>query len=90
MAPDRISRIQEAILVLRRKNGVKPNELERIARALGRTRAKRGKEPTWVNRSHPSLKPVSIPHHAKLNRFTAGSILDALELDIDEIEKDSK
>jgi hypothetical protein len=67
-----------------RGSSVKPRKLESLAKALGRTRAKRGSEPTWVSTPFPDLRPLSIPHHSKeVNRFTAESILDQLEGDAD-------
>ena len=64
---------------------MKPGRLESLAKALGRTRAKRGSEPTWVSVVFPALRPLSIPHHSKeVKRFTAESILDQLEVDVHE------
>lgn len=67
---------------------MRPAELERLAKSLGRTGKKRGKEPTWVNTTCPDWRPLSIPHHAKeLNKFTARNILDQLEEDVERLEK---
>jgi len=66
---------------------VRPAELESLAESLGRTRLKRGKHPTWVNRLLPTARPVSIPSHTgDLNRFTARTILDQLEEDLEMLE----
>lgn len=56
--------------------------------ALGRRLHPRGKEPTWVNYEFPDLRPVSIPHHSKpIYKWTAGSILDQLEQDLERLEE---
>lgn len=58
----------------------KARELERLAKTLGRKRAKRGKEPTWISVPFPELPPVSIPHHSRdVKRGTAEEILSQLE-----------
>ncbi len=62
-------------------------KLENFARALGRRRAKRGSEPTWVSDSLPNRRPVSIPHHSRpLKKRTAENILDQLERDLIDLE----
>jgi hypothetical protein len=67
--------------------GINSRELESFARRLDRDRASRGSEPNWKSEMFTDLRPVSIPHHSKdLNRFTAGSILDQLEEDIERHE----
>ncbi len=72
--------------MLRRQGGVKSTELEQLARALGRKCSPRGAEPTWVS-VRPGFLPITIPHHSQgLNKFTARSILDQLEQDIDVME----
>ena len=75
---------------LRKRGGIKSAELESLSQDLGRDLSKRGKEPTWVNRRFPDLRPLSIPRHGSrdLNKFTAGSILDQLELDFERWEED--
>jgi hypothetical protein len=71
--------------------GISPRDLESFARKLGRNRAKRGSEPNWVSEEFNDLRPVSIPHHSRdLSRFTAGSILDQLEEDIERHEAEFK
>ena len=85
----KLKRLKRRLNDLRRRGGVKSAELEGLAKGLGRFHdKKRGKEPTWVNRDFPELRPLSIPHHSTdLNRFTAGGILDQLEGDIEKIEE---
>lgn len=60
--------------------------LEKYARAVGRERDPRGKEPNWVRKIDPELTPpLSIPNHAKpLKAGTARSIIDQLISDVDE------
>lgn len=68
----------------RRRGGIKSDELESLAQELGRVKSKRGKEPTWVSSQFTDLRPLNIPNHSQdLNKFTARSILDQLELDVE-------
>lgn len=81
----KLDKIQKWVEELREKGGVGSSELESLAGALGRVRSKkRGKEPTWVNKTFDHLRPLSIPRHGSkdLNRITKNIILDQLELDI--------
>jgi hypothetical protein len=56
----------------------KSRDLESVAKALGRRKAKHGAY-TWESASFPTLAPLSIPHHSKgVKRFTAEGILDQL------------
>ena len=73
----------------RKRGGIKAKKLEGLAKAVGRKEHKRGKEPTWVSAVLPNRVPISIPSHGSkdLNRFTARKILDELEEDIDQLEK---
>lgn len=67
---------------------IRAQELISVAEALGRKISNRGKEPTYVSVLLPSSTPISIPNHpGSLNRFTAGSILDAFEQDIFNLEE---
>ena len=62
--------------------------MERLAIQMGRRRHRRGKEPTWISDILPSARPLSIPSHpGDLNRFTARTILDVLESDLEAIER---
>jgi len=84
----KIRKLRSVIEALRNKGWVKTAELEILARRLGRRRAKRGKEPTWISDALPDRRPVSIPSHpGDVNRFTARSILDQLEGDLDLYEE---
>ena len=85
----RLSKIRQQIEACHKRGGIKSAELESLAKDLGRVKSKRGKEPTWVNEQFPELYPLSIPHHGShdLNRFTAGSILDQLENDLERWEE---
>ena len=88
----KLVKIRQRLEVCRRRGGIGSSELESIAEALGREPSRRGKEPTWVNRRYPDLRPLSIPRHGSrdLNRFTAGSILNQLELDLERWESDAE
>jgi hypothetical protein len=80
----RLVRLRREIAALRSRSGIKPRELERLATRCGRRRHPRGKEPAWVM---PGRHPLTIPHHSReLKRFTARSILDVLEEDLELIE----
>ncbi len=83
-----IERLRWKLEELRGRGGVRPAELEQMARALGRKRHPRGKEPTWISTVLAHARPLSIPSHpGDLNRFTAKAILDQLEWDIDALEE---
>lgn len=62
----------------------KAKQLRALAKGLGREKANRGKEPTFVSKSFPSLSPLSIPEHKgrDLPSGTKGSILNQLEYDL--------
>ncbi|HTV86475.1 MAG TPA: hypothetical protein VME63_13780 [Dyella sp.] len=65
---------------------IRAQELQSIAKKLGRKKAKRGSEPNWVRLSDPVLcPPISIPDHGgkDIKSRTARSIIDALLNDID-------
>jgi hypothetical protein len=85
----KLDKLRKQVEELRKKGGIKSSELESLARALGRVPFKRGKEPTWVNKTFLGLRPLSIPHHGSkdLNRITANLILDQLEQDIEIFEE---
>lgn len=85
----KLKRLEKRLNELRAKGGIKSSNVEMLAKALGRVRNHtRGKEPTWVNKEFPELRPLSIPHHSTdLNRFTAANILDQLEGDIVRFEE---
>ena len=89
MSPNITQRIRRQIESLRNRGGAKSAELERLAKALGRTRHPRGSEPTWVNKRFRWLRPLTIPHHSKeLKRYTVHSILDQLEEDLSAWEEE--
>lgn len=64
----------------------RPDDFISIAKQLGRSKEKRGKEPTYTRERDPSLSPpLSIPSHAKdIKVGTALSIIDALLSDVDD------
>jgi predicted RNA binding protein YcfA (HicA-like mRNA interferase family) len=69
-----------------RRSSIKAADVERLARQLGRKRAKHkgGSEPMWENHEFPDLRALSIPHHSNkdFKPGTKNSILDQLEEDI--------
>ena len=88
MKKRKLQQLRKRLGDLRRRGGVKSAEMEALAKAVGRVRHKRGSEPTWIHGNFSQLRPLSIPRHSKdLNRFTAASILDQLEEDLDRIEQ---
>ena len=84
MNKKKLNRIQRHMRALRSKSAsLRKNDLVGVAKALGRSRFNRGKEPTYVSTPFPDLRPVSIPSHpGTLKRFTALGILDQLEDDV--------
>jgi transposase len=73
----------------RRSRSIRSSELESLAKRLGRSRVKRGKEPTY-ERSAVGWFPLTIPSHpGSLAVGTACSILDQLEEDIERLEAES-
>lgn len=88
MNSKKLARQRQKIEGLRQRGGVRGRELEDLAKALGRKRHPRGKEPTWVSEELPGRPPLSIPGHpGDLNKHTARAILDQLEEDLDELEE---
>jgi hypothetical protein len=85
MDAKRIKKLR-AIISQLRGSDVRPDKLISLAKAIGRIQSNRGKHPTYVG-GPPGTMPISIPHHATVKRFTAGSILDQLEQDLDLLEE---
>lgn len=65
---------------------VKLDALRNIAKQIGRDRVDQGNEPTYKSIYLPNSKPLSIPGHTKLNKFTVRNIIDILGQDLDAIE----
>lgn len=67
-----------------RRSQPKAKDLVAIARALGRKKADRGKEPTYESTEFPELRPLSIPMHKgrDLPPGTRNSILSQLDEDV--------
>jgi len=87
MTRAKLEKLRHEWTILQNRGGVKTREVERLAKALGRQRHKRGREPVWVNPVFPSLRPVSIPSHSvDLNKYTKNSILGDLEADFEHWE----
>jgi hypothetical protein len=84
----KLTEIKESMEKFRRRGGIKSEELESLTKEIGRVKSKRGKEPTWVSSQFSDLRPLSIPNHTHdLNKFTARSILDQLESDVEKWEE---
>ena|ERR1700687_3311932 len=85
MTPKQLARIDSELAELEGSpRGRKPADFVRLAVKLGRRKATRGKEPTYVSPSQPKLgTPLSIPHHSTLKPGTARSILNTLRSDVD-------
>jgi hypothetical protein len=84
----KLRKLRRQLDSLRQRGGIKSRELEDLAKAMGRRRHPRGKEPTWVSDLVPNSRPLSIPNHpGDLNRITAGRILDRLEEDLYQLEE---
>ena len=89
MNREKLDKLRKLVEGLRNKGGIGYSELESLARALGRVPSKRGKHQTWVNQTFTDLYPLTIPRHGSkdLNKYTANSILDQLELDIEKFKE---
>jgi hypothetical protein len=89
MSRRKLRKLRQRLQALRMRVGnIESRELEKLARALGRKRAERGKEPTFISTLLPQSRPLSIPHHsATLKIGTASNILDQLEKDLDDLEE---
>lgn len=87
MNPRKLNKLRGELVGLRRRSkSVRATELASLATRLGRSRVKRGKEPTY-ERSGAGWFPLTIPSHSgTLAVGTACSILDQLEEDIERLE----
>ncbi len=88
MNKKKVARLRRELKQLRdAKYSLKRSDLTRFAGKLGRKEnTSRGKEPTYTSTFFPELRPLSIPSHREVNPFTANSILDTLETDLDKLE----
>ena len=82
MNPTKVRKLRRRIASLRAgKANVRSRQLRSLARAVGRERVKRGKEPTFEKAGRP---PLTIPDHpGAMASTTVDSILDFLEDDLD-------
>ena len=90
MNPNKLKRLRRQLAKLRRqsKGGIASEKIESFAKALGRVQRNPGKHVNWESELLPHSRPISIPHHGKpLKPFTAGEILDSLELDLEIFEE---
>lgn len=88
MTDNTIRKIRLKVEQFRNTGGAKAKKAEGLAKAVGRKRHPRGKEPTWVSESLPYRPPLSIPHHGKgtLSPGVRDNIADTLDQDLDELE----
>src|SRR5438128_490075 len=87
MTPAKRRALRAEIDSLRRRGGVKPDELVSLAERLDRKPADRGKHLTYV--SHlPGTNPVTIPYHGgkDVSPRAKKNILNELENDLDVTE----
>jgi len=85
MTLKKIEELRAWVAKLRAQGQVTSEQLERLAEAVGRTRSKRGKHPTYVTPRRPAL---SIPHHSRpMKRRTKDNILTTIEGDLTIIEE---
>jgi hypothetical protein len=84
MTRNKLNKIRRKIEELR-DSSAKANDIQRLAKQLGRVKIKRGKEPTWVSAEFgDALRPLSIPDHGGRD-FAPGTkhaILNHLEDDV--------
>jgi len=66
---------------------VKLDALRNVAKQIGRIRVDQGNEPTYKSIYLATNKPLSIPGHTKLNKYTVRNIIDILGQDLDTIEE---
>jgi predicted RNA binding protein YcfA (HicA-like mRNA interferase family) len=80
----KLQKIKGRVDSLRRSLGtIRSQDLVRLMKKLGRRRAKRGKEPTYVSDEFPDARPITVPSHpGTLKPGTANSILDDIEGDV--------
>lgn len=91
MSSSRLRKARRLLDELRRRTGaIKPKELERVARMIGREPDNtRGKEPTWdFPEDYLWSRALTIPRHGSrdLTVGTACNILNHLEADIAQLE----
>jgi len=89
MTKTKLGQLRRRIEALRsRPRGIQSRELEALAKALGRKRSNRGKDPAYISELLPRNPPVTIPHHSKpLKIGTAINILDQLDRDLNDLEE---
>jgi hypothetical protein len=89
MTKSKLDKIRRELRQMRlHPQGRGASELISLAKKLGRTPSKRGKEPTYIRDGEPALAPpLSIPNHpGDMKVKTVQSIVDQLLDDADEWE----
>jgi hypothetical protein len=89
MTKDKIEKLRQKLERLRAgKYNMKRSDLTKFATSIWRKEdTKRGKEPTFISIAFPELRPISIPRHRYIKPFTAESIIDSFELDLNTWEE---
>jgi len=80
----KIAKLRRDLEALRaRRYNLKHSDLESFATKVWRKRdTTRGKEPQYVSIQFPELHPLSIPGHKRVNPYTADSVMDTFEADL--------
>lgn len=89
MSPAKLKKIKRQLEeMLRSPQNRNYKDLVSLAKQLGRTQEKRGKEVNYTRKRDPALSPpLSIPQHpGDVKIGTALSIIDALLSDVDDWE----
>ena len=89
MTSKRVGKLRDELQKLRAQAAdLGQARLEGFAKKLGRVRKPvNTKEPQWVSTLLTGSRPISIPGHRTIKRFTAKSILDDFEADLDRLEE---
>lgn len=89
MTPEKLKKIKRQLeQMLRSPQNRNYKDFVSIAKQLGRSQEKRGKEVNYTRKRDPALSPpLSIPQHpGDMKTGTALSIIDALLSDVDDWE----
>ena len=85
MTPKKIEELRRRVEELRGQAQVPSRELEKLAKAIGRTPRKGGKHPML---EMPGRRPLPIPHHSRpMKNRTKDAVLTQLEGDLWVIEE---
>lgn len=84
MTKRKLAKLRRELKKLRAgKYNLKSSDLTSFAKKVGRKPdTSRGKEPTYVSVIFSDLRPLSIPGHTAINPYTADSIMDTFDADL--------